>query len=166
MKRLALIAALFLGVAAPAAAAEVHVGTLVIENAWARASAGTAAGAFLTIRNDGEADRLVGVTTDAASDAQVHTTVKNGEVMEMRAVDALDIPAHGSVALRPGSYHVMLMGLKHPLKAGDTLSLTLRFEKAGTVAVSAPIEKAGASGPSDGQQPMMMDHEHMMDHQH
>ena len=60
---------------------------------------------------------------------QLHTHIKDGEVMRMRQVEAIDVPAHGEVALKPGSYHVMFMKLKAPLKKGEKFPLELTFEK-------------------------------------
>jgi copper(I)-binding protein len=62
-----------------------------------------------------------------------------GDTMRMREVDAIDLPAGREVRLEPGGLHLMLMGLKAPLKAGDKLSLTLRFERAGEVTLDVPI---------------------------
>ena len=131
---------------------------LSIENPWARASAGRAAGAFLTIQNHGDGDdTLVAVQSKVAKDVQLHTTVKEGEVMKMRPVNGLAVPGHGEVKLQPGGNHIMLMGLSVPLKEGDILPLTLVFAKAGKVDVMIPVQKAGASGPMAGH-----DHGHMM----
>ena len=150
---------------AEARADEVRPG-IAVDNAWARASATPTASVYLTLRNGGEADRLTGVTTDRAASAQLHRTVQDGQVMRMRPVAGIDLPAHGSVALRPGGLHIMLMGLKAPLKAGDTLPVTRHFQKAGDVAVSAAVLKAGATGAGadDKSGGAMMDHDHMMDH--
>ncbi len=163
MKWIALLAAGVLGFAVSAGAAETKAGALTIETPWARASAGSAAGAFLTIRNEGADDRLLAVTSPAAGDVQLHVTIKEGDVMKMRPMDGLDLPAQGQAVLQPGGSHIMLMGLKAPLKEGDSLPLTLHFAKAGTVDVVAQVLKAGASGP-------MAEHDHshmmMMEQQH
>ena len=154
MRWIALCAAAVIGIAATGRAEDIKSGALTIEAPWVRASAGTTAGVFLTVRNDGEADRLAAVTTESAAEAKIDATVKDGDVMKMRPVDRLPVPAHGNVALTPGGYHIMLMGLKGPLKAGDSVSLTLRFEKAGPVRVVAEVLKSGSMGP-------MMDHQTM-----
>jgi copper(I)-binding protein len=76
--------------------------------------------------------------------------VKDG-VMTMRQLpDGLPIPAKGAVALKPGSYHLMFLDLKHPLKKGEPFSGTLTFEKAGTVAVTFAVEDIGATDPAQG----------------
>lgn len=163
MKSTLLLVAVLIGLITPAAAEEFKVGALTIDNPWARASTGPVAGAFLTIQNSGDADRLVAIGSDAASQVQVHVTEKQGDVMKMRAVDAVDVPAHGSVALQPGGMHIMLIGLKGPLQAGAQVPLTLRFEKAGEVHLTATVQAPGAMAPMGGG---MMDHQHMMDHSH
>ncbi|HJU21741.1 MAG TPA: copper chaperone PCu(A)C [Casimicrobiaceae bacterium] len=100
-------------------------------------------GAYFTIHNGGaSADRLVHVASPVAKSAEVHSMTMDGNVMRMRAVPALDIPAGASVALRPGGYHVMLMGLAHPLIRGASVPLTLTFEKAGTIDVVADVSDA------------------------
>lgn len=123
---------------------------IAIENAWARATpAGARTGAaYLTIENRGaEADRLTAASSPAAEKVEVHEMSMTGGIMRMRAVaGGLAVPAHGSVTLKPGGYHLMLTGLKHPLKAGETLAVTLTFAKAGAVAVSAPIRPIGGTG--------------------
>lgn len=75
---------------------------------------------------------------------QLHTHIKDGEVMRMRQVEAIDVPAHGEVALKPGSYHVMFMKLKAPLKKGEKFPLELTFEKAGKVTIEMPVAGVGA----------------------
>ncbi len=153
---------LCVGLFGQAAADDARPGAITVENAWARASATPTAGVYMTLKNDGEADRLLGVTTDRAASAQLHRTIQDGQVMRMRPVTGIDLPAHGRVTLQPGGLHLMLMGLKAPLKLGDSLPLTLHFQKAGEMAVTATVVRPGASGnPDNGP---MMDHDHMMDH--
>jgi copper(I)-binding protein len=78
----------------------------------------------------------------------VHQTIKNGDVMEMRPVDALTVSADKPVTLAPGGYHIMLMGLKRPLAKGDKFPVTLRFEKAGSIQATVTVQSAGASAPT------------------
>jgi periplasmic copper chaperone A len=107
-----------------------------------------AGGAYFEIENRGtQADRLVRVSTTAAGSAEIHSMSMDGNMMRMRAVAALDIPPHATTALKPNGYHVMLLDLKRPLVIGDTVPLTLTFEKAGVVEVPARVEPIGA--PSD-----------------
>jgi periplasmic copper chaperone A len=154
MKTLVSAALVALALAAvPARADSVKVGDLKIETPWARATPkGASVGAgYLTIENDGAtADRLTGVTVDFAA-AQVHEMKMNKGVMEMReVVGGLEIPAHKTVTLRPGGYHLMFVDLKHPLVKGETFKATLTFEHAGPATVDFPIMGIGAAGPSGG----------------
>lgn len=143
------------------AAAVLAVSTVLSANAfaadiqvtapWARASAGNVANgaAYLTLHNSGKVDdRLVSASTDMALKAELHTHMMNNGMMEMRPVDGIDVPAGKTVTLQPGSLHVMLMGLKAPLKKGVDFPLTLVFEKAGTVKIDVHIEDVGSKAPS------------------
>ena len=102
-----------------------------VEGAWARATVqgqqGT--GAFMNI-TAAQGTRLVGVTSPMAGVAEVHEMKMDGDVMKMRAVPALDLPAGKTVQLKPGSYHLMLMDLKRPLLKDSTVPGTLRFKNA------------------------------------
>lgn len=146
-----LAAVLVLLSTAPAGAAEVRAGALVIEGAFSRATAGASAPgvAYLRIRNTGDApDRLVGASTSAAGAASLHVTMREGEVMRMRALTGIDVPPGATVALSPDSrLHLMLEGLHAPLRAGATLPLTLRFERAGEVTLAVPVSRPGAMMP-------------------
>ena len=136
-------------------AADVKAGSIIVSNVWAPASAGNNAAAYATIKNDGAvADRLIDAATDAAAMAHLHVTIEDNGVMKMRAVDGVEIPAHGSATLAPGSTHIMLMTLSRPLKQGDQFDLTLTFKNAGAIKVTALVGKAGATGMDHG----AMDH--------
>jgi hypothetical protein len=149
--RLAALAALALGFAAPAFADPVKAGDLTIDHAWARATPkGSQVGAgYLTVKNDGaSADRLTAVAVDFAA-AQIHEMKSANGVMEMREVkDGVEIPPHATVTLAPGGYHVMFVGLKHPLAKGETVEATLTFAHAGQVKVAMPVLGVGAAGPA------------------
>lgn len=109
---------------------------LKIEQPWARPTvAGQhAGGAYLTLRNDAATpDRLLGGSTPVAERVEVHEMRMDGNVMRMRELAALEVPAGKPTKLEPGGMHLMLMGLKAPLKAGDKVPLKLRFEKAGEI---------------------------------
>lgn len=124
---------------------------LAVLEAWARATppgARTAA-AYLTLANPGrETDRLVGVWTDAAGRVELHTHEITEGVARMQAVEGLDIPAGGRLVLQPDGAHLMLFGLRRPLNPGDRLVLTLRFAKAGEMAVTAQVLAPGSGGPA------------------
>jgi copper(I)-binding protein len=156
-------ALLVLLLAAPARAQEVKAGDLVITQAWSRATPGGAkvGGGYLTIENKGSApDRLIGGSADVADKVQVHEMATNNGVMTMRPLDkGLAIEPGKTVKLTPGGYHLMLQGLKSPLKQGDKVPVTLEFEKAGKVKLSFDVQGVGAQAPagadsSGGQMPM------------
>ena len=138
--------------AAPASAEEVKAGDLVITQAWSRATPGGAkvGGGYLTIENKGSApDRLIGGSADVADKVQVHEMATNNGVMTMRPLDkGLTIEPGKAVKLTPGGYHLMLQGLKSPLKQGDKVQVTLEFEKAGKVKLSFDVQGVGAQAPA------------------
>jgi copper(I)-binding protein len=140
--------------AAPARAEEIKAGDLVITQAWSRATPGGAkvAGGYLTIENKGSApDRLIGGSADVAGKVQVHEMATNNGVMTMRPLDkGLAIEPGKTVKLAPGSYHLMILDLKSPLKQGDKLPVTLEFEKAGKVKITFDVQGVGAQAPNAG----------------
>jgi len=136
--------------ATPLAAHETAAGVMRIDHAWARATAGMAkvGAAYVTVINEGaEMDHLVGAATPVAAKAELHTVVMENGVMSMRPVHGVEVHPGEPVVLRPGGIHVMLMGLKHPLKEGETFPLTLTFEHGGPVEVDVIVQKAGSMGP-------------------
>ena len=148
-------------VAAPdhtTSANEFKVGAITIETPWSRATPGGAKVAlgYLTIKNDAATpDRLVSVTAGIAGSAGIHQMSMADGMMKMRELtDGLPIPAQGSVALAPASYHLMFLDLKKPLKEGETFPATLNFEKAGTVSVTFEVRGMGAATPDQ------TDHQH------
>jgi len=130
-----------------ATGAMAQTGTVEIKDAWARATPGGAqtAAVYATLTAPA-GDRLTAVSTPAAQKADLHTMTMDNGVMKMRQIAGLDLPPGQAVTLKPGGYHVMLTGLAKPLKEGDSVTLTLTFEKAGTREVSAPVQKVGAMG--------------------
>lgn len=102
-----------------------------VDNPWVRATVAgqKATGAFMTLTAK-EGSRLVGIASPAAGLAEVHEMAMQGDVMKMRAVPELDLPAGKAVALKPGGYHVMLLDLKAPLAADSSVPLTLTFKDA------------------------------------
>lgn len=127
-------------------------GTMHVETPWMRQPppGAAVAGGYMVIRNTGtEADRLVGGAVPFAERFEIHEMAMDNGMMQMREVEGgLAIPAGGSVDLAPGAYHIMLMGLTDAPKAGDTIPMTLEFEKAGTVEVELMVESMGATRPS------------------
>jgi periplasmic copper chaperone A len=115
-----------------------------VTGAWARAAAsGGGSAAYFTLSNPTAADdALLSVSTPAAAMTQVHETVVDGNgTAAMKPVDRVNLPAGDTVEFKPGSYHVMLMGLSKDLTAGATIDLHLVFEHAGTVVVKADIRQ-------------------------
>jgi copper(I)-binding protein len=101
--------------------------------------------AYLTIENRGNRpDTLVDVEVSGALVAMVHEQVAQGDLMEMRHVGPLPIPAHSTVVLKPGGLHVMMEGLDQAPVAGDTLTVTVRFARGHEVVVLAPVLPYGA----------------------
>jgi len=153
---LALAAGIALSGAKAALAHHFTLGDLTIDHPWSRATPpGAKSGsAYFTVANAGnEPDRLVSVTTEIAETTEIHEVTMKDNVMTMRAVPGgLVVPAHGEIALKPGSYHLMLMGLKQPLVKGTPFKGTLTFEKAGKIDVSFAVDAMGQAAPT-GQKP-------------
>lgn len=121
--------------------AQAQVATPVkVEQVWARPTvAGQhGGGGFVTLTSAG-GDRLLGGRTPAAQRVELHTMKMEGDVMRMREVGTIELPPGQTVKLEPGGLHLMFMGLKAPLKAGDTVPLVLRFEKAGEQTVEMKV---------------------------
>jgi copper(I)-binding protein len=128
-----------------------------VTDTWARATPGKAenGAAYLTLESPA-ADRLTGVSTPVAKKAELHTMTTEGGVMKMRPLAGVDLPAGQKVTLKPGAAHIMLLGLKEPLRPGQSFPLTLNFEKAGASEVTVTVEKAGAGIRMPMTQPMQM----------
>jgi copper(I)-binding protein len=127
-----------------------EVGALRIVNPWTRAAGqGMQGGGFLIIRNTaGEADRLISANSPAAGRLELHTHIRDGDVMRMRPVNDIPVPANGEVTLQPGGLHLMLIGLTRPMNDGQTIPVTLRFERAGEVTIELAVQAAGARQPA------------------
>ncbi len=118
------------------------------DHAWSRATPPHASTGvlYLTLTSP-VADRLVGVSTPAARMAEIHRSDMAGGVMQMRPVaGGLPLPAGQPVSLAPGGYHVMLMGLASPLRAGADLPVHLTFQTAPPLDVVAHVEPLGPTG--------------------
>jgi copper(I)-binding protein len=137
--------------ASPAAALDYTLGSLHIENPWARATpkGAAVAGAYMRITNKGTvADRLIGGSAVVAGRFEIHEMKMEQGVMKMRPLSAgLEIKPGETVELKPGSYHVMMMGLKSPLEKGQRVKGTLQFEKAGKIDVEYMVEAIGTTAP-------------------
>lgn len=147
MKQLITMIAMF----ALGSLAQAADGAISLSGVWARASAGGNSAAYATIANSGAAeDRLIAVKGDVSTSIELHEVVMDGDVMKMRPVEAIAVPAGGSVELKPGGYHIMLIGLKAPLVEGAHVALTLVFETAGEVVLDAPVQTAVSTGHDAG----------------
>ena len=147
---LALFTALLAACALPAPPQEQPALTgdaLRVENAWARPSPMTAGNGavYLTIVNPtDQADRLVAADSPAAENVELHETVNDGGVMRMEPrPEGFPVEPKSIVELKPGGKHVMLLGLKEPLEVGQEIQVTLTFEKAGEITVTAPVKEMG-----------------------
>lgn len=120
----------------------VSAADIEVKSAWVRGTvpAQMMSGAFMEITSKNAAT-LVGVTTPVAEEAEVHEMRLEGGVMKMRAAPRLELPAGQTVVLKPGGYHVMLMGVKQQLKPGDRVPITLKIESANKK-INAVVVKA------------------------
>lgn len=139
------------GALLPAGAQQVQAGALTISGPFARATppgAQVAAG-YMTIANAGSAaDRLVSLTADIAPRVELHEMKLDKGTMVMRPLEqGIEVPAGGKAELKPGGLHVMFMSINRQLKAGETVSATLVFEKAGKVEVVFPVVPIGGKAP-------------------
>ncbi len=129
-------------------------GQVEVKAAWVRGTVQgqTSSGAFMELKS-AEGAAVVGVETSVAEIVEIHQMKMEGNVMKMRAVPRIDLPAGKTVALTPGGYHVMLMGLKRPLKKGDIVPIKLRIEgkdkSMKTVEIRAEVHDLTAAGARD-----------------
>lgn len=146
-RKLAAAVSVALALAGPAFAHSYTAGSLKVAHPWSRATAPnqSVGGGFMTITNEGrQADRLLSASTTAAEKVEIHTVAMQGGIMRMRPLpDGLALPARSRVDLKPGGYHIMLVGLKQPLREGARIPLTLRFQRAGEVRVDLAVHAAG-----------------------
>ncbi len=120
-----------------------HAGNIMIENAWAMPASDTSkpGAVMMTIKNNGsDADSLVSVETGVAGMAQVHNSKEKGGKMRMRRMQAMEVPGGKSVTFVHDGTHIMLMNLNGPLDAGQTIKVTLTFEKAGKMEIDVPVK--------------------------
>ena len=130
------------------AAQDAQVGKIKIEGAYTRTTVPgqKVAGGFMKIIDQGAADQLISASSPVADEVQLHTMSMEGNTMQMRQVKVIDVPATGVVELKPGGLHLMLIGIKTPLKAGDLIPVKLKFAKAGEVEVKLPVQPMGHKG--------------------
>ncbi len=124
-------------------ASDLVAGDLKLMAPWVRASVpGQVNGAgYVQIDNKAkQGDRLVSASASGVNRVELHTIITENGVAKMREVTGIDVPASGSVRLSPGGFHIMFLGLTEPFKAGATVPVTLKFEKAGEVKVNFEIK--------------------------
>lgn len=125
---------------------------MTAEHAWARFTVPGMhmGGVFMNVHNHtGQDDILIGASTPVASAAEVHETINTGNMMNMRPLpQGLALPKGSVTELKPGSYHVMLMGLKKELKVGSHIPLTLQFKHSRPLTIQVPVRKSGFTGQS------------------
>jgi copper(I)-binding protein len=121
-----------------------HIAPISIREPWARTSLVSTSAAFMLFTNNQEQDdTLVRAESDVCETVELHTHIKEGDIMRMRPLkDGITLAAHHSVSLKPGGLHVMLIGLKRPLLEGEKIFLKLYFHKAGIVSLAVPIRKS------------------------
>ena len=127
--------------------AQTSTNTITVEQAWARATPGGArtGAAYMTLINNGTStDQLLRATTPVADQVQFHKETEDNGVSRMREVHNVELSPGGKITFKPGDMHMMIVGIKQPLKEGQSFPLTLQFEKAGNIDVTVPIEKVGA----------------------
>lgn len=129
-------------------AQEVKVGSIKVDHAYIRATVPgqQVAGGFMKIENKGAADQLISASSPIAGEVQLHEMSMDGQVMKMRQVKDIPVPAGGAVELKPGSLHLMFINIKAPLTAGETVPVKLKFAKAGEVEVKMPVNAMGSPG--------------------
>jgi hypothetical protein len=137
----------WLALATGAAAAEVE-----ITQPWARATPGAAANGavYLSVTSQAEDTAIIAAASPAAKAAGLHGHEMDGDVMRMRALESVPLPAGETVTFAPGGLHIMLMGLADPLVEGESLALTLTFADGDTASVSVPVLGVGAMGAGGG----------------
>jgi hypothetical protein len=148
---LAALAVVLAGIVTPVAAADFTAGPVVVSDPWIRASAGSAmktGAAYAVLTNNGaEMDRLVAAESPVAERVELHTHLMEGGVMKMRQIEAIEVHPGTPTVLQPGGLHIMFIGLHAPIKEGTAVPLTLVFEKAGRIAISARVLAPGAMSP-------------------
>jgi len=123
---------------------------ITVQDAWIRGipPSATTTAAFMTIHNAGSDDAILkSADCEVAENVQIHTMEQVGEIMKMKEVSELRIPANGQAVLAPKGYHIMLIGLVRPIKEGESIPLSLNFADRPTVVVDAVVKKWGSMPP-------------------
>lgn len=143
------VAACAFALPAQAEAPVFKIGPITVDRPWTRATTVRTGAAYMTLKLAGTApDRLVKASSPDSETVELHTMAMDGGVARMREVPAIEVKPGAPTQLKPGGLHLMLVGLKRPLREGESIRLSLTFERAGTIEVDATVEKAGAPGPA------------------
>jgi len=119
--------------------------SITIENSWVREvpPGSSVSAVYMTIKNSGDEDRLVGISSDISENAELHSSkVDENGVASMEMIKILDVPPGETIELNPGGMHIMLIGLKEPLVGKESVNLKLKFEKSGEVMLEVPVMKS------------------------
>lgn len=139
------LAAMLIGAGLMQPAMAQQTSSMQIESPWARPTIGKSklTAAYMRIVNNGsEPDHLVAASSPAAGKVELHDNIRDGDVMKMREVKTIEIKPGDKVELKPAGLHMMVLDLKQPLKPGQSLPMTLQFEKAGKIQVDVPVRQA------------------------
>lgn len=141
------------------AAGDIQLGDAYARPTVAKQPSGAA---YVTIENRGKAaDALISASSPAAREVQIHTMKMEGDVMRMRELPKLELAPGTTVTMKPGDgTHLMLIGLKQALKAGDKIPVTLVFEKGGPMEMTVPVEVRAAGSHSHGGHSPQQNHKH------
>ena len=123
---------------------EYELGKLTLYHPWTTITHGglRTAAVYATFVNEGSTgDKLLKVSSPIAQHASIHLNIKEGDVMKMREQGGVDLPPGKTVELQPGGLHIMLEGLDHPLKAGESFPLTLTLANEGEVKVEVMVSE-------------------------
>ncbi len=146
-------AAMALGAAHAMDSAMDSAGSIQVEGAWSRALPPVArnGAAYMVVHNTGaSADRIVGGEATIAERVELHTHEMQGELMRMKRLDGVELPAGGTRTFEPGALHVMLMGLKEPLEPGKVFEITLRFARGAPLTVEVRVKDDAAPARAGG----------------
>lgn len=142
------LAAMLIGAGLMQPAMAQQTSSMQIESPWARPTIGKSklTAAYMRIVNNGsEPDHLVAASSPAAGKVELHDNIRDGDVMKMREVKTIEIKPGDKVELKPAGLHMMVLDLKQPLKPGQSLPMTLQFEKAGKIQIDVPVRQTGGA---------------------
>jgi len=122
--------------------------TIEVSNAWVRSGVkdGTSAVYMLILNETSQDHELIGVTTDIVVASEMHLSEVHSDVMTMTRQEVIEIPADGELELKPGGYHIMLIGLNKDLNLGDEITVTLHFQNYQDVVLNVPVLDAAEMG--------------------